>query len=427
MSDLAIEARAVGKRYTIIGGDGSYKTLRESIVESVSAPFRRKLQSGRKGSSAFWALRNVSFQIRQGEVVGIVGRNGAGKSTLLKILSRITDPTEGEVDINGRVGSLLEVGSGFHAELTGRENIYLNGSILGMKRSEIDTKFDEIIAFAETEKFLDTPVKFYSSGMYMRLSFAVAAHLEPEILLVDEVLAVGDASFQKKCLGKMGEVSREGRTVVFVSHNLTALKRLCNRALWLNEGNAVEIGEARKVIDHYLQKSMVSKLESLWPDNLVAPGDNRVRLRGVRVTPLADIEDPITVHTPLQIEFMYWNYFPGRVLNSSMLLYNLEEVCVLTSVSDFTPRPAGMIRDTVQIPGNFLNAGSYYVNIIIVQDAATGILRRDNVVAFDVIEGEVTGNWYGRSPGVVRPKLKWVSDTIEASDCTLPPAWDLGT
>src|SRR6266478_5872999 len=246
MSDIAIKVEGLSKRYRIGANQQSYRTLKEKLTQTAATPFRA-LQSlaGRNGHSSsngyeskaeIWALKDVSFEIKRGEVVGIIGRNGAGKSTLLKILSRITEPTEGYAEIRGRVGSLLEVGTGFHPELTGRDNISLNGAILGMRKAEIARKFDEIVAFAELEKFIDTPVKRYSTGMHMRLAFSVAAHLEPEILLVDEVLAVGDASFQKKCLGKLGQVSREGRTIVFVSHNMAAVKALCRKAILMKDG-----------------------------------------------------------------------------------------------------------------------------------------------------------------------------------------------
>jgi lipopolysaccharide transport system ATP-binding protein len=230
MAELALRVDAIGKRYELGGAQKGYQTIREKLVELAKSPLG-SLRGGRAERPAFWALRGVSFKVQKGEVIGIVGRNGAGKSTLLKILSRITEPTEGGADIHGRIGSLLEVGTGFHPELSGRENVFLNGAILGMPRREIIRKFDEIIAFAEVEKFVDTAVKHYSSGMYMRLAFAVAAHLEPEILVVDEVLAVGDAAFQKKCLGKMGEVAEGGRTVIFVSHQMNAVKALCTKAL----------------------------------------------------------------------------------------------------------------------------------------------------------------------------------------------------
>src|SRR5437763_16103246 len=249
----AIRVSNLSKLYHLgVRSPGGYRTLRESLMAAVTAPFRRREDAARND---LWALKDVSFEVNRGEVVGIIGRNGAGKSTLLKILSRITEPTEGEVEIAGRVGSLLEVGTGFHPELTGRENVYLNGAILGMKRSEIDRRFDEIVAFSEIERFLETPVKHYSSGMYTRLAFAVAAHLNPEILIVDEVLAVGDAAFQKKCLGKMGDVAGQGRTVLFVSHNMQAVRQLCSRAMWLHAGSVAADGPAAEVTEKYLQAS----------------------------------------------------------------------------------------------------------------------------------------------------------------------------
>jgi len=253
MSEIAIKVEHLGKRYKIGKQRVRYKSLRESLVSALSVPLRR-LQGQSDKEDTIWALQDVSFEIKQGEVVGIIGRNGAGKSTLLKILSRITKPTTGRAEIYGRVGSLLEVGTGFHPELTGRENIYLNGAILGMTRREIDRKFDEIVAFSEMEQFLDTPVKHYSSGMYVRLAFAVAAHLEPEILVVDEVLAVGDAQFQKKCLGKMGDVAQSGRTVLFVSHNMAAIQRLCEYSIWLDNGRIMMFGNTPHVLDSYLSK-----------------------------------------------------------------------------------------------------------------------------------------------------------------------------
>src|SRR6266436_1722149 len=268
MSDIAIKVEGLGKRYRIGANQQSYRTLKEKLTLTAATPFRA-LQSlagrnghsssnGHKSKAEIWALKDVSFEIKRGEVVGIIGRNGAGKSTLLKILSRITDPTEGYADITGRIASLLEVGTGFQPELTGRENIFLNGSILGMKHVEIRRRFDEIVAFAEVEKFIDTPVKHYSSGMYVRLAFGVAAHLDPEILLVDEVLAVGDAAFQKKCLGKMGEVAREGRTVLFVSHNMAAIENLCGRAILLADGQVSYEGGVDECVAAYLDSGIMS-------------------------------------------------------------------------------------------------------------------------------------------------------------------------
>ena len=255
MSRTVVSVEKLGKKYKIGSIQGRYKTLRESIMSVVRNPFRPRREHQfliRNHGEIIWALRDVSFEAKEGEVIGIIGRNGAGKSTLLKILSRITEPTEGRAIIRGRVGSMLEVGTGFHPELTGRENIYLNGAILGMTRSEIGRKFDKIVSFAEIEKFLDTPVKHYSSGMYVRLAFAVAAHLEPEILIVDEVLAVGDATFQKKCLGKMEGAAKEGRTVLFVSHNIQAVRALCGRGILLEQGSVCKEGPVSEVIDRYM-------------------------------------------------------------------------------------------------------------------------------------------------------------------------------
>jgi lipopolysaccharide transport system ATP-binding protein len=418
MSEIAIRAQGLGKLYRI------GRRERENALRNVLGPLLRapwKLLR-REKSETFWALQDVDLEVKQGEVLGLIGRNGAGKTTLLKILSRITKPTSGWAEIYGRVGSLLEVGTGFHPELSGRDNTYLSGAILGMSKREIERKFDEIVAFAELEKFIDTPVKHYSSGMYVRLAFAVAAHLEPEILLIDEVLAVGDASFQKKCMGKMGDVAQTGRTIVFVSHNMTAMRRLTSRAVWLEGGQIADTGPSANVIDHYLQKNTESNLESVWEDERTAPGDDRVRLRSVRVILPADNTDPITIHTPLRIEFTYWNYAPGTVLNVSMILNNIEEACVFSSVSDFEVRPAGLIRHTVEIPGDFLNAGSYYVNLHIVKDTSIGILLQKNVVAFEVVDGEALGNWYGKFPGAVRPKLRWHSEAIGSGDPTTTAA-----
>jgi lipopolysaccharide transport system ATP-binding protein len=283
MSDTAVRVENLSKRYRIGGPQARYKTLRESLVDAARAPARRLRRLGHPSpeNETIWALKDVSFEVKKGDVLGIIGRNGAGKTTLLRILCRITEPTEGHAEIKGRVGSLLEVGTGFHPELTGRENIYLNGAILGMKRAEIDQKFDEIVAFSEIEKFLDTPVKRYSSGMYVRLAFSVAAHLEPEILLVDEVLAVGDAAFQKKCLGKMGDVAGEGRTVLFVSHNMAAVENLCQRGVVLDEGRIRYIGSQDQAIEQYL-RSIAGSTPSLR-DRIDRRGSGAVRVVAIEV------------------------------------------------------------------------------------------------------------------------------------------------
>jgi lipopolysaccharide transport system ATP-binding protein len=310
MTDTAIEAEGLGRKYRIGSRPERYKTLRDVLSDTALGPLRslrsRIQGKGRQATDEpiIWALRDVSFEVKRGEVAGIIGRNGAGKSTLLRILSRITEPTEGYVDIHGRVGSLLEVGTGFHPELSGRENIYLNGILLGMKKGEIARKFDEIVAFAEVEKFIDTPVKHYSSGMYLRLAFGVAAHLEPEILIVDEVLAVGDAAFQKKCLGKMKAVAGEGRTVLFVSHNMAAVSNLCDTALVLDSGNVVFRGTAGEAIRRYIQGEVSTAPEGvlLGVDRLGAGG---VRLKRMRIASNGRETGTYTCGAPLEIGFYY--------------------------------------------------------------------------------------------------------------------------
>lgn len=366
--------------------------------------------------NTLWALKDVSFSVNQGEIVGIIGRNGAGKSTLLKILSRITEPTKGKVEIHGRVASLLEVGTGFHPELTGRENIYLNGTILGMRKSEIDKKFDEIVSFAEIEKFINTPVKHYSSGMYVRLAFAVAAHLELEILLIDEVLAVGDATFQKKCLGRIGKITNEGRTVLFVSHNMIAVQSLCQRVLWVDAGRILAEDNARKVVMDYLKTNAPSTLEKVWDDVMAAPGNDAVRLHRVRISP--DNGGPaskITVSTPIKLEFEYWNYIQNAHLNLSLVLYDLQDVCIFNSVSDAEVFPTGLVSGVCHIPGNFLNDMEYRVRVLIVKDTSVPLLDCENVAMFEVHDVERQGNWYGKWVGAIRPKFKWTTQVLKTS------------
>jgi len=281
MSDIAIRVENLGKKYKIGANQARYQTLRESIMSGVSSSLGHLKGSQPKEDNIIWALKDINFEVKHGEVLGIIGRNGAGKSTLLKILSRITRPTTGRFELNGRVGSLLEVGTGFHPELTGRDNIYLSGAILGMKRKEINRKFDEIVDFAEIEKFLDTPVKHYSSGMYMRLAFAVAAHLEPEILLVDEVLAVGDAEFQKKCLGKMGDVAGEGRTVLFVSHNMGAIQSLCLKSLLIENGKIVSEGKSNDIVQLYIDTNQTKSLSTDLIFRKDRSGDGTLKIRKI--------------------------------------------------------------------------------------------------------------------------------------------------
>jgi lipopolysaccharide transport system ATP-binding protein len=347
-------------------------------------------------------------------VVGIIGRNGAGKSTLLKVLSRITEPTTGYGLIHGRVGSLLEVGSGFHPELTGRENVVMNGAILGMKRAEIERKFDEIVAFAEIEDFIDTPVKRYSSGMYMRLAFAVAAHLEPEILIIDEVLAVGDAAFQKKCLGKMGSVAKEGRTVLFVSHNMTALQALCSRAIWLSGGQVHDDGPAASVVARYLQANAETMVDNSWDDSDPRMANEGVRLHRTRVV----AKDPfhITVADPFSIEVTYSNYIPGMRLNVSLHVLNLEGTCVFNSISPSEALPAGRMRAACMIPGNLLNDSYYRVHVMLVKDTSVVMLSHSEAALFEVYDVPREQKWYGKWPGAVRPQLDWELRFSDDSD-----------
>jgi lipopolysaccharide transport system ATP-binding protein len=417
LSRPAIRIDGLGKQYFLNGQGQSYRALRDVITDTAMKPvsWARNIVSRRKsepkgergGKENFWALRDVTFDIQQGDVIGIIGRNGAGKSTLLKVLSRITEPTTGSATVYGRVGSLLEVGTGFHPELSGRENIFMNGSILGMKRVEIERKFDEIVAFAEVAKFIDSPVKRYSSGMYMRLAFSVASHLEPEVLFIDEVLAVGDAAFQKKCLGKMGDISRQGRTVLFVSHNLTAVQSLCNRAVWLNGGEVQDYGETRAVVGRYLQTASIAASEQSWDSPTMAPGNDKIRMRRVAVVP--DSEDsalPISVDTPFRIEIEFWNYLRDATLNAAIEVYNIEEVCVFSSFSDPQVFPAGLLTATCEVPANLLNNSLYSVRIFIVRDASVHLFAY-NALMFEVHDVERTVAYYGKWLGAVRPALSW--------------------
>ncbi len=427
MTNIAIHVENLGKMYHIGGPQEPYKTLRDSLVNAAYAPVRRlrstfeRSNVQRPKDDHFWALKDVSFNVKRGEVVGIIGRNGAGKSTLLKILSRITEPTEGIAEIHGRVGSLLEVGTGFHAELTGRENIYLNGAILGMKKAEIERKFDEIVAFAEIEKFLDTPVKRYSSGMYVRLAFAVAAHLEPEILLVDEVLAVGDIGFQKKCLGKMGDIGQSGRTVFFVSHNMPSIARLCERTILLDNGRVLQDGPSHEVVGMYLHSGLGTTATREWSDIAKAPGNEIVRLLAVRVrTEDGQVADAVDIRRPVGIEMEFEVLQPGYVLTPNYHFFNEEGINVFVA-SDLDPqwrrrhRPVGRYISTAWIPGNYLSEGTMIVGAAIsTMDPVIVHLYERDAVAFQVIDSldgdSARGDFAGHMPGVVRPILRWTNE-----------------
>jgi lipopolysaccharide transport system ATP-binding protein len=427
MGNVAIRVEALSKQYRIGRKQDRYRTLCDTLTDALVSPFRQvsKLLQGQATKTAepdptIWALRDVSFEVMHGEVLGLIGRNGAGKSTLLKILSRITEPTSGYAEIHGRVGSLLEVGSGFHPELTGRENIYLNGAILGMKRAEIEHKFDAIVAFAEMERFIDTPLKHYSSGMHMRLAFAVAAHLEPEILLIDEVLAVGDARFQKKCINKMQDVGQQGRTVLFVSHNIPAIIRLCERIILLDEGKVLRDGPSQQVASAYLNSGIGTTAAREWLDPAKAPGGEVARLRAVRVqTEDGQITDTVDIRRPVGIAMEYEVLRSGYMLSPGYAVYNEEGVHVFTAV-DLDPawrrcrRPAGQYLSTAWIPGNLLAEGTLFVSAsLYTMDPYIKQWREGDVVAFQVVDSldgdSARGDWANSWKGAVRPLLQWTT------------------
>ena len=417
-SEIAIRAENIGKRYRIgaTQGIGRYRSLREDISELASLRKRQQERATRD----FWALKDVSFEIRSGEVVGIIGRNGAGKSTMLKILARITPPTSGRGQTVGRVGSLLEVGTGFHPELTGRENIMLAAAIMGMSRTEVQQRFDEIVEFANLAKFLETPVKRYSSGMYMRLAFSVAAHLEPEILLVDEVLAVGDAAFQKKCLGRMEELSGTGRTVLFVSHSMPSVMRLCPRVILLDGGHLTADGSASSVVEEYMGRGSGAAVRE-WPDPATAPGDERVKLKAVRVVneegepaPEIDIREPVFV----EVEYCNLSDDPEFKPYANLHFFNAEGTYLFISSDQNNmawrrrPRHRGSVRARCCIPGNFFAEGGVFVLAAVTSLEPTVVHALENdAVAFHVMdpsEGDgVRADWVGDFPGVVRPMLEW--------------------
>jgi lipopolysaccharide transport system ATP-binding protein len=418
MSKTVIKVEDLSKQYRL--GQVSTGTLSHDLnrwwhtVRGKEDPYLKIGDANdrtQKGNSEYvWALRDINFEVQQGEVMGIIGRNGAGKSTLLKILSRTTTPTTGTVKLRGKVASLLEVGTGFHPELSGRENIFLNGAILGMTKQEIKRKFDEIVDFAGVERYIDTPVKRYSSGMYVRLAFGVAAHLEPEILIVDEVLAVGDAEFQKKALGKMKDVSnKDGRTVLFVSHNMTAMKNLCNSIMYMQHGMVKEIGATETVINHYLTHSEInSELVQSFATPETAPGNEMVKMKRMEACPVLENPfDPITIDTPINIEFEFWNYVTDKELNLSLHLYTTTEECVFNVYTEAKLLPAGLNKGVCEIPANLLNDGIYSVSMLIVAERAYGIYNFEHAISFEVNEKRSTSGWHGKHLGIVRPKLKF--------------------
>jgi lipopolysaccharide transport system ATP-binding protein len=421
MSDLAIRVENLGKQFHIGATDPdarfNYRTLRETISEGLTSPFARLTRRGSDEKTIIWALRNLSFEVRRGEVLGIIGRNGAGKSTLLKILSRVTEPSEGYAEIYGRVGALLEVGTGFHPELTGRENIYLNGAILGMKRGEIERKFDEMVDFAGVEKFIDTPVKRYSTGMYLRLAFSVAAHLEPEILVVDEVLAVGDAEFQQKCLGKMTQVAEEGRTVLFVSHNMSAILRLTQEAIVLDQGSLLLRAPTAEAVDEYLTKGFAEAGERVWAADEIPPEAGPFRPVALRVVDdRGHVTDSVRSVDPITIELEYQLAEAISGLRVGIYLMTVRGEYLFASFDTDDPekfeqygaRAAGRYISRCRIPANFLNEGRFLIGM----NASTFRIKRyfmeERSLTFTVDGiGAPGSQWHELRPGPIRPQLDW--------------------
>lgn len=417
MSDIAIRVEDLGKKYRIGIQATRYHTLRDTLADAVRRPIRALSQRRYTTTNTIWALNGVSFDVKKGAVLGVIGRNGAGKSTLLKILSRVTEPSQGYAEIHGRVGSLLEVGTGFHPELTGRENIALNGAILGMRRAEIERKFDEIVEFSGVEKFIDTPVKWYSSGMYLRLAFAVAAHMEPEILVVDEVLAVGDAEFQRKCLGKMSDVAGQGRTVLFVSHNMSAILRLTQESIVLEKGKMVMRAPSTQAVDYYLSSGYAQSGEHRWqPDEIplesapFTPVALRVR------NPQGHIVDSLRSVEPIAIEIEYRLEAPITGLRVGIYLLTTQGEQIFNSFDtddqrqydQYGVRSAGHYVSRCTIPGDLLNEGRYIIGI----NASTYRVRRyfqdENALSFTVDASGAPGMQWGELRlGPMRPRLDW--------------------
>jgi len=413
--DIAIHVRGLGKKYTIGGEKEKYLTFRDAISNVFKNPFSRTDTKDEE----FWALKDVSFDIYKGEVVGIIGRNGAGKSTLLKILSQITTPTEGEIDIYGRVGSLLEVGTGFHPELTGRENIFLSGSILGMRKREIEERFDNIVKFAEIEKFIETPVKRYSSGMYVRLAFAVAAHMDTEILLVDEVLSVGDAQFQKKCMGKMGEISKgEGKTILFVSHNMSMISSLCQQGILLNKGSVSFNGPVEDTINNYINCDQIGYGEVIFNERL--PGDEKAVLHASRIvvyegapTVNVQINEPFYIEVEYELLREGMRVYPNLHIKDTYGQYVFVTSDFELDFSSSLKTKAKRYVSRCKIPGNLLNAGTFYVGVALTSINPLHVHFYEPDLLFvtihDPMDGILTrGEGYsGPIPGPVRPLLEW--------------------
>ncbi len=418
-SDLSILVRGIGKRYKIGAAQQRTDTLRDLITAQaarISSTLRGKRNQS-NDTDHIWALRDVNFEVKRGQALGIIGRNGAGKSTLLKVLSRVTDPTEGYGELRGRVGSLLEVGTGFHPELTGRENIFLNGAILGMHKKEIEARFDEIVAFSEVEKFIDTPVKRYSSGMYLRLAFAVAAHLEPEILVVDEVLAVGDADFQRKCLGKMGDVADSGRTVLFVSHNMSAIQRLTQDSIVLDKGKVLLRAPSAEAVDFYLNRGLSKLGERFWEEDEVPVSSAPFRPLAIRILDKAgQVSDSVRSVEPIRIEIDYELTEDVTGLRVGYYLFTTRGEPVFTSFDidseelfkEYTARPKGVYTSRCTIPPDTLNEGRFLLGVNASSYGIRRYFQDDQALSFSVDASGAPGtHWPEPRPGPVRPVLGW--------------------
>lgn len=403
-----IDVESVSKKYNL---------AKQSEAKSIRNGFSDFFKSSPK--EEFWAVDHISFSLQKGDKLGIIGNNGAGKSTLLKILSRITKPTHGHIHVRGKVASLLEVGTGFHPELTGRENIYLNGAILGMSKAEITSQFDQIVDFAGTQisQFLDTPVKRYSSGMYVRLGFAISAHLNPEILIVDEVLAVGDADFQKKSLGKMKEVAANDRTILFVSHNLTAVSNLCNKTLHLEKGKVKQFGETGEVINNYMANMQKNVYMHTYLSFDKAPGNESVRLKKCALTPkLFENQTYMDVRNSISLDIEFWNNVSNQNLNISLHVYASTGECIFNISTPAINCNFGVIKASTEIPSNFMNDGSYIISFMIVKDKSIVLHNFEEIFNFEIADYRIDTSWYGKWPGYVRPNFDFsitqISNTL---------------
>lgn len=413
MPEKVLEVQDLSKLYRLGAiGTGSLRQdiqywWNKSVLRREDPFFQQQDEEAERANQLIWALKNVSFHLKQGEALGIIGSNGSGKSTLLKIISRIVQPTKGVIRGKGKISSILEVGTGFHNELSGRENIYNSGYILGMNKEEIRSKFDEIVAFSGIEKFIDTPVKRYSSGMYVRLAFAVAAHLEPDILIVDEVLAVGDADFQKKCMGKMQEVSStNGRTILFVSHNMQAVTNLCSTALWLDKGIMKQMGDSKEVVSAYIGSSKQYITEHHWENPDTAPGNKIIRMKSIEIKPQTEASAYITVRTPIQLNVEFWCLQENFDLNVNVRLLTATGECVFDMGSPTITAEKSIMELISIIPGNLLNNASYSISLTAVKNNSSAIYTFSNCISFDVEDIREGMYYFGNWPGIIRPQIE---------------------